>query len=58
MLKQFTQKYVGHSLALVVDGQVIVNLRLLTPVRTSVLQLRFPESEKPEAERLHNALMK
>ncbi len=58
MLRQFTQKYVGHSLAVVVGGQVIVNFRLLTPVRRSVLQLRFPENERSEAKRLCDALMK
>jgi preprotein translocase subunit SecD len=58
MLRQFTQKYVGHSMAVVLGGQVIMNATLLTPVRRSVLQLRFPENEKSEAERLRDALMK
>ncbi|MGA3160827.1 MAG: hypothetical protein ABSC77_06380 [Terracidiphilus sp.] len=58
MLRQFTQKYIRHSLAVVVDGQVIMNAQLLSPVRRNVLQLRFPEGERSEAERLRDSLMK
>jgi len=58
MLRQFTEKHVRHSIAIVVDGQVVVNLGLLSPMRKGVLGLRFPEGEETEAERLRDSLMK
>lgn len=57
LLRQFTQKYVHHSIAVVVDGQVVVNLGLLTPMRGGVLGLTFPEGEETEAEKLRDSLM-
>jgi preprotein translocase subunit SecD len=58
MLRQFTEKYIRHSIAIVVDGQVVVNLGLLTPIRKGVLGLQFPEGEETEAEMLRDSLMK
>ena len=58
LLRQFTQVYRGHSLALVVNGQVISNVTLLTPVTKGILGLTFPASEQAEAERLCDFLMK
>jgi hypothetical protein len=58
MLRQFTQKYIRHSVAVVVDGQVIVNLGLLSPIGKGVLGLRYPVGEQTEAERLRDSLMK
>jgi hypothetical protein len=57
-LRQFTQKYTRHSVAVVVDGQVVVNLGLLSPIRKGVLGLRYPPGEQAEAERLRDSLMK
>jgi preprotein translocase subunit SecD len=58
MLRQFTRRYIRHSVAVVVDGQVVVNLGLLSPMREGVLGLRFPPGEQAEAERLRDSLMK
>jgi hypothetical protein len=58
MLRQFTQRYVHHSVAVVVDGEVVANLGLLTPMRRGVLGLTFPEGEETEAEQLRDSLMK
>jgi len=58
MLRQFTQKYIRHSVAVVVDGQVVVNLGLLSPMRKGVLGLRYPPGEPAEAEWLRDSLMK
>lgn len=58
MLLQFTQKHVRHSLAVVVNGQVVVNLGLLTPIRKGVLGFTYPVGEEAEAETLREALLK
>ena len=58
MLRKFTEKYVHHSVAVVLDGQVIVNLGLLSPMRKGILGLRFREGEEAEAEKLRDWLMK
>jgi hypothetical protein len=58
MLRQFTQKYIRHSVAVIVDGQVVVNLGLLSPMRKGILGLSFPAGEEAEAERLRDSLMK
>ncbi len=57
LLRQFTQKYVRHSIAAIVDGQVIANFGLLTPIRRNALGLTFPEREEAVAEKLRVALM-
>jgi hypothetical protein len=43
LLRQFTEKYVWHSIAVIVDGQVIANFGLLTPMRRGVVGLSSPE---------------
>jgi len=58
ILRQFTQKYTGHSVAVVVDGQVIVNEGFLGPFKGNVLGFSFPEGEEAEAEKLRDSLMK
>lgn len=58
ILRQFTEEYHGHSLALVLNGQVISNATLLTPVRNGVLGLTFPAIEQEDAESLCESLMK
>jgi len=58
LLRQFTQKYVRHQTAVIVDGQVIANFGLLSPITKDVLGLRFPVGEEGEAEKLRDALMK
>jgi len=58
LLRQFTQKYVRHSIAVIVDGQVIVDLGLLTPLRRGMLGFSYPEGAEAEADRLRDALMK
>ena len=58
MLRQFTQKYIHHSVAVVVDGQVVVNVGLLSPMGKGILGLSFPEGEEAEADRLRDSLMK
>jgi hypothetical protein len=58
MLRQFSQKYIRHSVAVVVDGQVVVNLGLVSPIRKGVLGLRYPPGEQAEAEKLRDALMR
>lgn len=58
LLRQFTEKYVRHSMAVIVDGQVVVDLGLLSPVRRNVMGLSYPEGAEAEAERLRDALMR
>jgi len=58
LLRQFTEKYVRHSIAVIVDGQVIANLGLLTPMRRGVVGLSYPEGGEKVAETLRGALMK
>lgn len=57
ILRQFTEEYRGHNLALVLNGQVISNATLLTPLTKGILGLTFPVSEQAEAERLRDSLM-
>jgi hypothetical protein len=57
LLRQFTQKYVRHSIAAIVDGQVIANFGLLTPIRRNALGLTFPAGEEAVAEKLRDTLM-
>ncbi|MFZ0338259.1 MAG: hypothetical protein WAL45_09525 [Terracidiphilus sp.] len=57
LLQQFTQKYVRHSIAVILDGQVIANFGLLSPISKDVLGLRFPAGGEVEAERLRDTLM-
>ncbi|HWE87051.1 MAG TPA: hypothetical protein VG267_19050 [Terracidiphilus sp.] len=58
ILRQFTQKYNRHSVAVIVDGQVVANFGLLSPMRRGILGLRFPAGEQTETERLRKSLMK
>jgi hypothetical protein len=58
LLRQFTEKYVRHSIAVIVDGQVTINLGLLSPMRRGVLGLSYPEGGEAIAEKLRDALMK
>ncbi len=55
-LRQFTEKYVRHSIAVAVDGQVIVNMGLLTPITRGGLGLTFPEGAEAVAGRLRDLL--
>lgn len=57
LLRKFTQKYVRHQVAVIVDGQVIANFGLLSPITKDLLGLRFPVGEEAEAEKLRDALM-
>lgn len=56
LLRQFTQKYVRHSIAVIVDGQVIIDLGLLSPISKNSLELRFPAGGEAVAEKLREAL--
>ena len=58
LLRKFTQRYVGYSVAVVVGGQVIMNGTFLNPFKGDVLGFRFPQSEQSQAERLLESLMK
>ena len=57
LLRQFTQRYVRHSIAVIVDGQVIVDFGLLTPLRRGVLGFSYPEGAETEAAKLRDSLM-
>src|SRR5262249_28185869 len=57
LLKQFTTKYLRHSVAVVVDGQVIVDLGLLGPMG-KVQGYNYPEGGEAIANELRNALMR
>ncbi len=56
LLRQFTEKYVRHSIAVVVDGQVIVSVGLLTPINKGGLGLTFPEGAEAVAGKLRDSL--
>jgi preprotein translocase subunit SecD len=56
LLRQFSEKYVRHSIAVVVDGQVIVSMGLLTPIRKGGLGLTFPEGAEAVAGKLRDSL--
>ena len=58
MLRHFTRKYIGHSIAVVADGEVIENFGLLSPMRRGSVAFRFPASEGEEAGKLRDRLMK
>ncbi len=58
MLRKFTQKYAGHSVAVIVDGQVIMNATFLGAFKGDLMGFRFPETENVEAETLRDSLMK
>jgi len=58
MLRQFTQKYIRHSVALIVDGQAVANFGLLTPMRRGSLRISYPEGGRHLAEQLRDALKK
>jgi len=57
LLQQFTEKYIGHSIAVIVNGQVIADLGLLSPIKRDLFGLSFPAGEEAEAEKLRAALM-
>ncbi len=57
LLRDFTQKYIRHSIAVIVDGQVIANFGLLSPIRRNEVGLRFPAGEEVVAEKLRDELM-
>lgn len=56
-VKQFTQKYLRHAVAVVVDGQAIVDLQLLGPMG-KVERFSYPEGGDAIAKELQDALMK
>ena len=56
LLRQFTEKYVRHSIAVVVDGQVIASMGLLTPIRRGGLGLTYPEGAEVVAGKLRDSL--
>jgi len=56
LLRQFTENNVRHSIAVVVDGQVIANMQLLTPIRKGGLGLPFPEGAEAVAGKLRDSL--
>ena len=56
LLRQFTQKYIRHSMAVIVDGQVIIDLGLLSPISKKALGLSFPAGGEAVAEKLRDAL--
>jgi hypothetical protein len=58
LLRKFTQRYKGHSVAVILDGQVIENGTFLGPFKGDLLGFRYPEGEEAEAERLRGSLMK
>ena len=58
MLREFTQRYKGHSVAVILDGQVIMNGTFLGPFKGNLMGFRFPDGEEVEAEKLRDSLMK
>jgi hypothetical protein len=57
LLRQFTQEYVRHQVAVIVDGEVIANFGLLSPISKNALGLRFPAGAEAQAEKLRGELM-
>jgi len=58
LLQQFTKNYIHHSVAVIVDGQIVANFFLLSPVREGLLSISFPEGDELKAESLRDSLMK
>ncbi|MGO9325692.1 MAG: hypothetical protein ACLP07_14125 [Terracidiphilus sp.] len=56
LLRQFTEKYVRHSISVDVDGQVIASMGLLTPIKRGGLGLTFPEGAEVVAGKLRDSL--
>ncbi|MFZ1938541.1 MAG: hypothetical protein ACLPZY_13515 [Terracidiphilus sp.] len=57
LVKQFTQKYLRHSVAVIVDGRVVIDLGLLGPMG-KVQGFNYPEGGEAIANELREALLK
>jgi len=57
LMHDFTQKYLGHRIAVVVGGQICEVALIQSPVR-SAIEVRLPAGQQAEAQNLRNSLMK
>jgi preprotein translocase subunit SecD len=57
LMYQFTRKYLGHRIAVVVSGQICEVALIEDPVRRSI-EVRLPTGQEAEAESLRDSLMK
>jgi hypothetical protein len=57
LMHQFTQKYLGHRIAVVVGGEICEVATIQSPVRSAIV-VRLPAGQKAEAENLRSSLMK
>jgi len=57
LMHDFTQKYLGHRIAVVVAGQICEVALIQSPVR-SAIEVRLPAGQLPQAEGLRDSLMK
>jgi hypothetical protein len=58
LLQQFTKRYIHHSVGVIVDGQIVANFTLMSPMQKGLLTISFPEGDELEAESLRDSLMK
>ncbi len=57
LMHEFTQKYLGHRIAVVVGGQICEVATIQSPVRSAIV-VRLPAGQQAEAENLRDSLMK
>jgi preprotein translocase subunit SecD len=57
LMHEFTQKYLGHRIAVVVGGQICEVALIQSPVR-SAIEVRLPAGQLAQAEGLRDSLMK
>lgn len=57
LMEDFTQKYVHHRTAMVIDGEICDLAMIQSPVR-SAFEIRLPRGQQSEARILRDALMK
>jgi preprotein translocase subunit SecD len=57
LMHDFTQKYLGHRIAVVVGGQICEVALIQSPVR-SAIEVRLPAGQLAQAEGLRDSLMK
>jgi len=57
LMHEFTQKYLGHRIAVVVGGQICEVALIQSPVRSAIV-VRLPAGQRAQAELLRDSLMK
>jgi preprotein translocase subunit SecD len=57
LMHDFTQKYLGHRIAVVVGGQICEVALIQSPVRSGIV-VRLPVGQEAQAEALRDSLMK